>query len=263
MKNFILSLQSEFFKSKNTLAFWGAIILPVFLCFLVFGVYFFKADDIIKSMKVPSPDAFWFQYFMIILGVMGSLLLPMYLIFMTYSVNSIEHKAETWKSLFSLPIPKFTVYFSKALYCLILVFLTLLLFLGLSIGLGLILGKIAPNYHLLDADLPKLFGMLTKIYIKLFFSSLAIVAIQFLFSLIWEDFMKPMGFGFIALIACLILNPWEYSYLLPYALPAKVLSMEKGGQEIIIFNKEAFISVGYAFVFFVLGYFVITKRSVK
>jgi hypothetical protein len=263
MKNFTLSLQSEFFKSKNTLAFWGAIILPVFLCFLVFGVYFFKADDIIKNMKNPTPEVFWFEYFFIILGVMGSLLLPMYLIFMTYSVNNIEHKAETWKSLFSLPIPKFTVYASKALYCLILVFLTLLLFLGLSIGLGLLLGKLAPNYHLLDADLTKLFGGLTKIYIKLFLSSLAIVAIQFLFSLIWADFMKPMGFGFVALITCIILLPWEYSYILPYSLPSKVLSMGSAGKEIIIFNKEAFISIGYAVAFFIFGYFVITKRSVK
>jgi hypothetical protein len=263
MKNFTLSLQSEFFKSKNTLAFWGAIILPVFLCLVVFAVFYFKADDIIKGQKSPVPEAFWFKYFISILGVMGTLLLPMYLIFMTYSVNNIEHKAETWKSLFSLPIPKFTVYASKAFYSLILVFITMLLFLGLTIGLGLLLGKMAPNYHLLDADLNKLFGELTKIYIKLFISSLAIVAIQFLFSLLWADFMKPMGFGFIALITCLILLPWDYSYLLPYALPSKALSMGNQSKEIIIFNKEAFISIGYAVAFFIFGYFVITKRSVK
>lgn len=263
MKNFTLSLQSEFYKSKNTLAFWGAIILPVFLCLIVFGVYLFKADSIIKAMKSPVPEAYWYQYFMAILGVMGSLLLPMYLIFMTYSINNIEHKAETWKSLFSLPIPKFTVYASKAFYSLILVFITMTLFLGLTIGLGLLLGKLAPNYHLLDADLTKLFTDLAKIYTKLFISSLAIVAIQFLFSLIWPDFMKPMGFGFISLVTCLILLRWEYSYLLPYALPMKALGIEGAKNEILIFNKEAFISIGYALSFFILGYFVITKRSVK
>jgi hypothetical protein len=263
MKDFTLSLKSEFYKSKNTLAFWGAIILPVFLCLIVFSIYLFKADSIIKAMKSPAPEVYWFEYFMAILALMGSLLLPMYLIFMTYSINNIEHKAETWKSLFSLPIPKFTVYASKAIYSLILVFITMLLFLGLTIGLGLLLGKLVPNYHLLDADLTKLFGDLTKIYTKLFISSLAIVSIQFLFSLIWPDFMKPMGFGFIALITCLILLRWEYSYVLPYALPMKALGLNGGKSELIIFNKEAFISIGYAIGFFALGYFVITKRSVK
>jgi hypothetical protein len=135
--------------------------------------------------------------------------------------------------------------------------------LGLTIGLGLLLGKLAPNYHLLDADLNKLFIGLAKIYVKLFLSSLAIVAIQFLFSLIWADFMKPMGFGFIALITCLILMRWEYSYLLPYALPSKALGIGGENGEIIVLNKEAYISVAYAITFFILGYFVITKRSVK
>jgi hypothetical protein len=263
MKDFILSIQSEFFKSKNTLAFWGAIILPVFLCLVVFGSYLIKAEDILKAMKNPPPEAIWFQYFFAIGGIMGTLLLPMYLIFMTYSVNNIEHKAETWKSLFSLPIPKFTVYASKAVYTLMLVFVTLFLFLFLTIVLGLLLGKLVPNYHLFDADLNKLFVGLAQLHVKLFLASLGIVAIQFLFSLIWQDFMKPMGFGFIALVTCLILTRWEYSYVLPYALPLKALQIGNESKEIVVFNKEAFSSIGYAIGFFVLGYFVITKRSVK
>src|SRR6476646_7232823 len=105
MKPFFLSLRSDFFKSRNTLAFWGAIILPVFLCTVVFLGYYFKSDAIIKNLKGANGEAAWFQYLGMVMGVMGSLLLPMYLIFMTYSVNNIEHKAETWKSLFSLPIP--------------------------------------------------------------------------------------------------------------------------------------------------------------
>src|SRR6476620_7382749 len=134
MKPFFLSLRSEFFKSRNTLAFWGAIILPVFLCTVVFLAYYLKSESILKAFKGATGELVWMQYLSAILGVMGTLLLPMYLIFMTYSVNNIEHKAETWKSLFSLPISKFTVYSSKAFYTLLLVFLSLFLFVILSMG---------------------------------------------------------------------------------------------------------------------------------
>lgn len=261
MKSFFLSLRSEFFKSRNTLAFWGAIILPLFLCTAVFLGCYFKADAFIKSTQGASADMVWFKYLSMILGVMGSLLLPMYLIFMTYSVNNIEHKAETWKSLFSLSIPKFTVYSSKALYTLLLVFISLVLFVVLSIGYGLILGNLKPDFHFLDADMLDIANKTAKIYVKLFIASLGIISIQFFFSLIWQDFMKPMGLGFVILVISVIAVKWDYSYLIPYALPLKsIMSLSKDS---VLMDKEAWVSIAYALSFFTLGYFVITKRSVK
>ena len=261
MKSFFLSLRSEFFKSRNTLAFWGAIILPLFLCTIVFLGYYFKADSIIRGMKGANGEVAWFQYLSMILGVMGSLLLPMYLIFMTYSVNNIEHKAETWKSLFSLPIPKFTVYASKALYTLLLVFISLVLFVMLSITYGLILGNIKPGFHFMDADIMDIISKTSKIYLKLFIASLGIISIQFFFSLIWQDFMKPMGLGFVLLVVSMIALKWEYSYFIPYSLPLKsIMGLSKDS---VLFDKEALVSIAYALSFFTLGYFVVTKRSVK
>lgn len=261
MKYFLLSLKSEFFKSKNTLAFWGAILLPVILCTVVFLGYYLKSEAIIKAMKNPSGEQVWGEYLFAILAVMGSLLLPMYLIFMTYTVNNLEHKAETWKSLFSLPVPKNTIYFSKAFYTIILVFISLLLFVILSVGYGLLLAKLKPDYHLMDADFVKIFTMLSKIYIKLYIASLGIIAVQFLLSLIWSDFMKPMGLGFVLLVVSMIVLRWDYSYLIPYSLPIKAIAIS--GKEVLIVSKEMWVSLCYAVVFFSLGYFVITKKSVK
>lgn len=261
MKAFLLSFRSEFYKSKNTLAFWGAIILPVFLCTVVFLGYYFKADKILKSIGSLPPMALWFNYLSSILNVMGILLMPVYLIFMTFSVNSIEHKAETWKSLFSLPIPKATVYYSKASYTLLLVLLSMVLFVVLSLAYGVLLSGLNPKYHFLEADMIDISTKLCQIYAKLYLASLGIVAIQFLLSLVWSDFLKPMGLGFILLVIGIIANRWEYSYLIPFALPLKSLAIS--GKEIIIFTKEIWVSIAYAFTFFALGYFVITKRSVK
>ncbi|MEO5909700.1 MAG: ABC transporter permease [Pelobium sp.] len=263
MKTFFLSLRSEYFKSRNTLSFWGAIILPTALCFLVFLGFYLKTEDIVSRFKgVPANgNLIWSQYIGAIMGPMGTLLLPVYLIFMTYSVNSIEHKAETWKSLFSLPIPKTTVYFSKALYTLLLVLISMVLFVSLSLGLGLLLGKLSPQLNMMDADVSKISKDLLQVYVKLYIASFGIIAVQFLFSLIWQDFMKPMGLGFVLLVASLIAFQWEYSYLSPFALPIR--SIMEGKKELVFFTKELWISLAYAAGFFTLGYFIVTKRSVK
>jgi len=124
MKGFILSLRSEFYKSRKTLGFWAAILLPLFICTLLFIGFYVKAH----KMAGTPPMILWLQFAGAILGVMGSLLLPMFIIFIAYSVNSIEHKADTWKNLFSLPISRWAVYGAKYSYAVFLVFITLTLF---------------------------------------------------------------------------------------------------------------------------------------
>jgi hypothetical protein len=262
MKTFLLSLQSEYYKTRKTLAFWGAIILPLFLCTVVFAVYFLKPDTILKKLGNVPPDAIWSQYAFMILGVMGTLLLPMYLIFMTYSVNNIEHKADTWKSIFSLPIPKWSIYFSKVFYTILLVALSMLLFIVLTIGYGFLLNYLVPKYHLLDADLSKISKGIVAVYFKLFLSALGIISIQFLFSLVWKDFLKPMGIGFLLFVTSIMVLQWDYSYLLPFTHPVKAI-MSTNINKLEILTKEVWMSFGYAIAFFTAGYFIVIKRSVK
>ena len=262
MKTFLLSLHSEYYKTRKTLAFWGAIILPLFLCSVVFVSYYFKADDILKKIGSAPPDAIWGQYASMIIGVMGTLLLPMYVIFMTYSVNNIEHKADTWKSIFSLPIPKWSIYFSKVTYTILLVALSMFLFVAFTLGYGFLLNYLVPKYHLLDANLTKVSKGIATIYFKLFLSSLGIISIQFLMSLVWKDFLKPMGIGFLLFVVSIMILKWEYSYLLPFTHPVKaIMSTDINNLEIL--TKEVWVSFAYASAFFTAGYFIIIKRSVK
>src|SRR3984885_7999356 len=124
MKGFILSFRSEFYKTRKTMAFWSAVLLPLLLCLLLFIGFFVKSD---KLEHVPGM-ILWLQFAGAILGIMGLLLLPMLIIFIAYSVNNVEHKADTWKTLFSLPISKLSVYGAKYFYAFFLVFICLALF---------------------------------------------------------------------------------------------------------------------------------------
>lgn len=269
MKGFILSFRSEFYKTRKTAGFWSAVILPVLICGLIFVGFFSHADKIAANHT--SGMMLWMEYAGAILGVMGSLLLPILIVFIAYSVNSIEHKADTWKTLFSLPISKLSVYSAKFLYALFLMLLCLVLFDALTIVSGNLLGTLKPALKFHEYSITH---TLTELYIKLFLSALGILSIQFLLSLLFRDFLKPMGIGFAATIGGVIMASmgWQYAYLFPYSHPMLVIKLlpshshmasPTSGVDIDIFTKEIFVSMIVAAAVLVGGYFILLKKSVK
>jgi hypothetical protein len=204
---------------------------------------------------------------------MGSFILPMLIIFIAYSVNNIEHRADTWKSLFSLPVSKLSVYSAKYLYALFLTFLCLMLFALFTLGFGHLLSIIKPSLRFNEYRVESL---LAQVYVKLFLCSLGILSIQFLLSLLFRDFLKPMGIGFVCAITGDILSGnWKYSYLFPYSHPMLAISTIENGVKnshgrsalpqitIDMFTREIFVSLAVALIIFVGGYFIVLKKSVK
>jgi hypothetical protein len=84
-----------------------------------------------------------------------------------------------------------------------------------------------------------------------------------------------MGIGFIATIAGVIFAnvDWKYAYLFPYSHPMLTIKgllknqMNIGGNmpqlTVDIFTKDIFVSLGVAVIVFILGYFIVLKKSVK
>jgi hypothetical protein len=110
----------------------------------------------------------------------------------------------------------------------------------------------------------------------LFLVSLGILSIQFLMSLLWSDFLKPMGIGFVGTVMgwiCVIAK-WQYAYLIPYAHPGLAMNslntntkaVQVKGQvklSIDIFTQEVYVSLIVAVVVFILGFYIVQKKSVK
>jgi hypothetical protein len=250
------------------MGFWSAVLLPLLICLLLFIGFFNKSDQLASTPGM----LLWLQFAGAILGVMGSLLLPMLIVFIAYSVNNIEHKAETWKTLFSLPISKWSVYAAKYVYAFFLIVLCLMLFVLFTLGLGNFLSVLKPALKFSEYHME---STLALIYFKLLLSSLGILSIQFLLSLLFRDFLKPMGIGFTATIAGVIMASagWKYAYLFPYSHPMLTIKSilpdhRDGGKGMLqitveLFTKDIFVSLGVAVVVFILGYFIVLKKSVK
>jgi lantibiotic transport system permease protein len=268
MKGFILAFRSEFYKTRKTMAFWGAVLLPFVICFVVFLGFLSHSD---KLATHPAP-MLWMEFAGPVLVVMGSLLLPMLIVFEGYSVNNIEHKAETWKSLFSLPIPKWSVYSAKYLYAFFLIVLCLALFVLFTLGFGNLLSIVKPAFKFNEYHIE---GTLMLIYLKLLLSSLGILSIQFVLSLLFRDFLKPMGIGFVATVIGIIMAnvQWTYAYLVPYAHPmltTRSIKPDNSGNDhtiphitVDLFTKDIWVSLTVCIAVFILGYFIVLKKSVK
>jgi len=265
MHTLFISLQSEFYKSRKTLAFWAAILLPVIICDLItFG--FYSGSEKILDRHYP-PMMLWGNYIGAALNVMGLLVMPFYVIFMAFSVNNIEHKNYTWKMLFAQPLNKFSIYAAKYLYAVLLIFICLFLFATLTYLFGHLLQVLVPEYNFNQFN-PS--TVLINSYTKLFLSSLGILSLQFILSLVWGDFLKPMGIGFIGTIMGIITANvgWKYAYLIPYALPTlalRITKVKKGSDplDFPIFTQEIWTSLIYAAILFTIGYFIVTKKSIK
>lgn len=242
------------------MAFWASIVLPLVICGLITIGFYSNAEKVLK-MHYP-PQILWMMFSEGALGVMGTLILPFYVIFTAFSVNNIEHKNDTWKSLFIQPLHKFSIYTSKYLYAVLLIFICLFLFALFTFLFGNLL-------HLLNNDFKfneySPLGLLSKPYLKLFLSALGILSVQFIISLVWSDFLKPMGIGFIGVIAGIVVaaKGWPYAYLVPYSLPSLALSLTKTKNMDLIFTREIYSSLAYAIVFFAIGYFIVAKKSIK
>lgn len=266
MKGFILSLRSEFYKSRKTLGFWAAILLPFALILITAVGYYLKSNEL---KGVPGMVS-WMRLAGGTISVMGILLLPMFVIFIAYSVNNIEHKADTWKTLFSLPIGKWAVYSAKFFYGLCLVFISMMLFVVFTVAFGNLLGLIVPELKFTEYHME---WVLFQIYFKFFLSALGILSVQFLFSLIWSDFLKPMGLGFLLFVTSVIAvqKKWDYVYTLPYAHPLlayesmfpRRANLPPNQIVIDVFTQDVYISLAVSVVVFIAGFYIVQKRSVK
>lgn len=267
MKGFILSLQSEFYKSRKTLGFWSAILLPL-LVVLFISIGFYVNSD---KMKSASGMLIWMRYAGLAVNMMGGLLLPMFVIFIGYSVNALEHKADTWKTLFSLPISKWSVYSAKFFYAVFLVFMAMMLFALFTIGFGNLLGMLKPEMKFGEYHVEV---VLLQVYFKLFLSALGILSIQFLLSLLWADFLKPMGLGFLFfIIGVICAGPanWKYAYTIPYAHPMLAIQSmfpRKPGMPptqivVDIFTQDVYVSLAVSVVVFIAGFYIVQRKSVK
>jgi hypothetical protein len=209
--DFIYSLQSEWLKKKRSLASWlvlvGAFFTPSIV--LMSGI---KNANKLSSAYMASD--FWFKVWHQSWESMSVFLLPFGIILAVGLIAQIEFKNNTWKQLHSTPQRFSTIFFAKFAVILIMLVEAIVLF-----NAGVYLSAVIPA--ILFSNLPYPAAPIPYSYfltanINFFLDCAPILALQYLLSLQFRNFLVPIGTGFAIWFLGVGMLPWEYSYLFPY-----------------------------------------------
>lgn len=208
---FIHSFQSEWLKTKRSLAAWLVIIGGFFIPLIVLGGRIAYPDKLRKEVLSPR---FWENLLSQNWQLMAIFLLPMGVILATSLITQIEYKNNTWKQLHTTPQRLTTIFWSKLAVILVMMFQFFAFF-----NVGIFLSGVVPSLVLSDVDLPKQEPHLVhflKTSAYFFIDCLPIVAFQYLVSLQFKNFLVSLGAGIGMLLAALFAVEWQYGYLVPY-----------------------------------------------
>ncbi|WP_299757659.1 ABC transporter permease [uncultured Pontibacter sp.] len=250
------SLSAEALKLKNTFSLWLAILAPCALVSMYVLAFWSKGEHLLREGANP-----WYAFAMQIFGIYTILLMPIFIALLTSLTNGIEHKSNGWKHLYSLPLPKSSIYAAKATTVIGLVLLSNLIFVCAYLAGGLFLSVVRP-----ELGFEQMVG-LEAVYVtvvKMLLATFMIIAIQFWLSMRWSSFALSMGVGIVAIVTVMVAMRWEHIHYYPFAYPFVSIRQFAAGKEVIrVFTQEVVLSLGGGLLVFILGYFDIARKRIS
>ena len=252
--NLLFSLQSEWLKTKRSTAAWlsltGGFFIPV-----IYLIGFLKNHSSI-NLAIKG-EHIWENHFMQLWQNMAGFLLPMCVILASSLITQLEYKNNTWKQLHTTPQSLTTIFFAKFAVIILMTFQFFVFF-----NIGIIISGAIPclifDKHLPDQAFPYL--LFIKGNIKFFIACLPIIAIQYLLSLQFKNFLVPIGIGLLGLIGSLIALSWKYIFLSPYSYGPLILMIARRAG--LIANVYV-LAVGYFILLMTLSYFLYINKKEK
>jgi len=210
-------VSTEAIKLQRTAALWLAIGAPVLAVLLELIALFDRTYP-------PSGDAGTVWGILLGGGYTSWLgfCLPILISFEAASLANLEHSGKHWKQLFAFPIPRWSVYTTKMLFCGLLAWVSILIgILGFTGDVLIYSG--AHGLNLASAiPWPQMLTMVGKAYM----ASCFLIVIQTWLSTKFSGVALPVGIGFAALAVGLVLLPLGEGVLsswYPWTLPLRVL----------------------------------------
>jgi lantibiotic transport system permease protein len=257
--SFVYSFQSEWLKKKRSLSSWIVIIGGFFTPLIILIARLVHHD---KLPLIYYSVGFWKMLWNNAWESMAIFLLPMGVILATSLITQIEYKNNTWKQLHTVPLKLTTIFFSKLAVIVVMMLQFFILF-----NIGIYLSAVIPSLLISRVPYPKAavpYLVFLRENVFFFIDCLPIIALQYLISLKFKNFLVPVGTGFLLWIAALTSLSWKYGYLVPYTYCMfNYLKGDVGGRRAVVpvFNIHL-LAMGYFVVFTILSYMLyISKRE--
>lgn len=259
MNAFFNSLQCEWIKRRRSLASLLVLTGAFFIPAVIIVVRLFHTDALARLYA--SAD-FWQKLWQNSWESMALFLIPLGIIMATSLIAQIEFKNNTWKQLHTTPLSLTTIFFSKYLIILFMVFVFFILF-----NVGIYLSAVVPYLLVSGTPYPKApipLAYFMKENALFFIDCLPIVALQYLLSLKFRNFLIPFGAGFLMWMLSIGSLVWKYNYILPYTYGMiNYIKDQKGGKAVIPEVNIHLFAIGYFILFTIVGYILYVNKKQK
>ncbi len=207
------ALSAELLKTKRTLTVWLTLLAPLSMMLLVLAQYFQLGEQ-----RVHQNDL-WRMLIQTSLVLWSLLMLPLFITLETGLLSALEHHNKTWKLLYALPVPRWTVYASKQVIALGLIGLSMTVLAAMIVVVGLLFRVIKPDWSF-DAPIP--WATLLQSVTLAYLASWLIVSLHLWVSTRWPSFAAAMGVGIVTTVAGITFINSDWAQVYPWMLPAWV-----------------------------------------
>ncbi|HEY6901186.1 MAG TPA: ABC transporter permease [Puia sp.] len=211
MTTFIDSFSSEWLKRKRTAAAWLVLIGGFFIPLIILGARLSEYGGLSAANRDPL---LWEKLYTRCWQFMGFFLLPIGIILATSLITQLEFRNNTWKQLHTTPQKLTTIFIAKLAVILVMLLQFFLLF-----NIGIYLTGVLPCLMFRSVPYPVEpfpWMVFLKGNEKFLLAGLPIMALQYLVSLRFRNFLVPLGVGFGLYVASAIAVHWKYGYWVPY-----------------------------------------------
>jgi lantibiotic transport system permease protein len=184
------------------------------------------------------------------------LLLPLFITLQMGLLGALEHNNKTWKQLFSLPLPRWSIYLAKQITGAGIIGLSMAVLSLMTVGVGLVGRSLLPD---LGFDAPIPWGALFQNILLSYLAAWLIISIHMFISLYSSSFVLAMGVGIVATVFGVVVIGSDWEMFDPWTIPGIVSMNLIGGDPYAL--PLALGIVGGIVVAFV-GCLITTRRDV-
>jgi lantibiotic transport system permease protein len=257
--SFIYSFQSEWLKTRHSLAsflvFFGGFFIPTLMT-----ISRLLRPEVIE--KQSASPVFWEKIFNNNWQTMSMFLLPMGVVLATSLITQLEFRNNTWKQTHTTP-----QYFSLIFTSKLAVILAMLIQFFVFFTIGIYLSGAIPAWVLGNVDYPTAAFPWHYYFEKsalFFIDSLPIVALQYIISLQFKNFLVPLSIGIGLTIGSLMSLMWKHGIWVPYTYASYHFNFLTGYMQPIAGKPDIhLLALIYTFIFIVIGYILYIYKKEK
>ena len=184
---------------------------------------------------------------------------PLFVVIMILRIVYLEHKSDTWKLMETQPVSKASLFVSKWEVAAIISLFALIGLLLFSLIGGLVLQTFTKDSGFEKGSID--WVSIAHVILRYWIGSLAIISIQYFFSLLIKSFAWPMSIGLVAIIAGSTLVQFGVLSWWPYAAPILTIVSYDGGAAGQFLLSHEKISLLWTLLFLWLGFQYFVRKS--